>query len=95
MKNLVLTSILLLPLLTGCIVTAPKMPDAPVLVSEEIIVIDSELLESCKDLPKLDSAATLNSILLEHYPGTIEMYGECANKQNASIKALKRLANIK
>lgn len=95
MKNALLSLVILLPLLTGCLASTKKLPEVPVLVSEEIIVLDQELLEGCKELPKVEKGAGINEILLEHYPGTIEMYGECANRQDASIKALKRLANIK
>lgn len=96
MKKSLLTALVCIPLLTGCITFGEKTKlDVPALVSEEVIVVDQELLTHCSRLPEIPQDAKLEYILTDHSVEVLKLYAVCANRHAAGIKAIKKLANIK
>ena len=95
MKKLVLTSIFLLPLLTGCAFLDFFQKKDPVvdLPPPKPVFVDREVLQPCDKLPGLELGTSQEE--LNFYTFTLlEKYGICANKQDASIKTIKKLGNI-
>ena len=81
--------IILLGLILGaCSHTLPSIPAVT-----ESLVLDPKLLESCK-LLTASKVSSPDDILLENI-SLYEKYGECARKQENSIKALKLIGDIK
>lgn len=80
----------LLPiLLSGCVLFNTK-PDNSIVTPKEI-PIDRELLKKCLPIPKAEATDAIDIKYIE----LIGLYGQCANRQNASISTIKTLANIK
>lgn len=89
MKKAVLISILYLPLLTGCaFLDFFKKPDT----STHTVQVDSKLLEACAALPNRTGES--DEAVAEHHITVITSYGLCAKKQDASIKTIRKLANL-
>jgi hypothetical protein len=92
MKKLVSIVVLLLVGLSGCSTLDEKFC-SDVSIAANPIHIDAKLLEACPLIPKTTlkyaEDAALESL------GIYELYGECARKQDDSIKALKLLGDIK
>ena len=84
-----LYTILLPIMLSGCVLFGTK-PDTSVVTPKEI-PIDRELLKKCSPIPKTEATDALDIRYIE----LIGLYGQCANRQNASISTIKTLANIK
>lgn len=78
-------------LLIGCAHTDTKKPDA--IITEKTIRIDNRALQPCKDLAVIEQV-TFEAVLVASI-NNAEIYLDCKNKQNASIKLLKELGNIK
>jgi hypothetical protein len=76
--------------LAGC-ATKSTIPD--VIISEKVIHVDPRALIPCKDLTTA-SEATFEAVLQSAIDNA-EIYLDCRNKQNTSIKLLKEFANIK
>jgi hypothetical protein len=76
--------------LAGC-ATKSTLPDA--IVSEKVVRVDPRALIPCIDLTKA-SEPTFES-LLQSAIDNAEIYLDCRNKQDASIKLLKEFANVK
>lgn len=71
----------------------PKKPDA--IISEKIIHIDPRVLIPCKDLTTIPDNDKSFEALIDSAVRNAEIYLDCRNKQNDSIKLLKEFANIK
>lgn len=80
----------MIALLCGCSTFAEKNSQA--IITPKEIYVDSKLLEPCQVLPELVQPVNLDS-LASNYINTIQLYGECAIKQDASIAAIKQFAN--
>ena len=93
MKNTILFGILCLAILTGCS-SFGKNQNSGVLVTPDNIVVDSRLQQPCDPLPNIPTTGNFDDIAT-HYINTIGMYGDCAIKQDASIKAIKKFSNQK
>jgi hypothetical protein len=76
--------------LTGCGLF-PKKPDA--VITEKVVRIDPEALKPCADLITVPLAEfeTVLAVTIAN----AELYVDCRNKQNNSIKLLKEFANQK
>lgn len=70
----------------------PKKPD--VIITEKVVRIDPRALESCKDLENVIEPVTFESLLITSI-NNAELYLDCRNKQENSIKLLKEFSNIK
>jgi hypothetical protein len=81
-----LIAICIIALLTGC-VTNPSEPT----IIDKPIRIDRELLKLCDQIPQFMEGDEPGLKYIE----LIGMYGVCANKQKASVDALKEIGNIK
>lgn len=90
MKNYKLFILVMIALLSGCSTFGEKNSQS--IVTPKEIYVDSKLLEPCWPLPELVQPVDLDS-LASNYVNTIQLYGECAIKQDASIEAIKRLSN--
>jgi hypothetical protein len=64
-----------------------------VIISEKVIRVDPRVLIPCNDLTTA-SEPTFEAVL-QSAVDNAEIYFDCRNKQNASIKLLKEFANIK
>ena len=96
MKKAVIISVLLLPLLTGCVVLDFfKKKDEPAIVTTRVILVDKETLKDCDPLPRIENPNPTQEELDSLKFLWIEKYGVCANRQHNSIKVIKELANIK
>jgi hypothetical protein len=78
--------------LLGCGSLAKK-PDA--IISEKIIHIDPRALIPCSDLTTIPDNDKSFETLIDSVVRNAEIYLDCRNKQNTSIKLLKEFANIK
>lgn len=76
--------------LLGC-AAKPLKPDA--IITEKIVHVDPRALIPCKDLTLVDEP-TFEAVLLSSIANA-EIYLDCRNKQDISIKLLKEFANIK
>lgn len=90
MKNYKLFILIIAGVLSGCSTFGEKNSQA--LVTPKEIYVDSKLLEPCWSLPELVKPVDLESLAI-NYTTIIQMYGECAIKQDASIAAIKKLSN--
>jgi len=90
MKKLVLSIAVALSLLSGCALFETKNP--PTITAK--ITITPELLTGCSKLEQLSMPEPQYEDIASSYLTTISMYGQCALKQEASIKTIKQLANI-
>lgn len=90
MKNTKLFILTIVALLSGCSHFGDKNSQS--LVTPKEIYVDSKLLEPCWPLPELLQPVDQDS-LASNYINTIQLYGECAMKQDASIAAIKKFAN--
>jgi hypothetical protein len=82
--------LLLLLGLYGC-AEVPKKPDA--IIPEKVVRIDPRALIPCQELT-LITENSFDAVLASSIANA-EIYLDCRNKQNASIKLLKEFANIK
>lgn len=80
-------------LLSACATTSVDKPIS--VVTPTSIPIDSKFFEECSLLEVLPPSVTADDIAKIHFIKVIELYGDCANKQQASIELIKRLGNIK
>lgn len=92
MKNYKLFILAIFTMLVGCSTFGDKNSQA--IVTPKEIYVDSKLLEPCWPLPELVKPVDLESLAI-NYTTIIGLYGECAAKQDASIAAIKSLANKK
>lgn len=92
MKNTKLFVLIAFAFLLGCSHFGEKNSQA--LVTPKEIYVDSKLLEPCWPLPELTQAADVEALAV-NYVNVIQLYGECAIKQDASIAAIKQLSNKK
>lgn len=76
--------------LLGCAAN-PVNPNA--IISEKVVHVDPRVLIPCDDLIIAD-APTFEAVLTASIANA-EIYLDCRNKQNVSIKLLKEFANIK
>lgn len=90
MKKLVLSIVVAMALLTGCSVFQTKNP--PTITAK--ITVAPELLIGCPKLEQFSMVEPTYDDIASSYLTTISLYGQCALKQDASIKAIKQLANI-
>lgn len=89
MKNTKLFILTIVALLSGCSSFGEKNSQS--LVTPKEIYVDSKLLEPCWPLPELTQADV--EALAINYVNVIQLYGECAQKQDASIQVIKQFAN--
>lgn len=96
MKKAIIISVLLLPLLTGCAFLDffKKKDETTTLGSTKIVVIDSEVLRECDPMPRIENPNPTQEELDAQKFVWIDKFGQCANRQSKSIKAIKKLANI-
>lgn len=90
MKKLVLSIAIALTLLSGCAHNETKNP--PTITAK--VTVDPELLIGCPKLEQLTMPEPQYEDIASSYLTTIGLYGKCALKQEAGMKAIKRLANI-
>lgn len=83
-----LFTLMLILTLSGCALFERK-PEILVPTQPDRVHIDSKLLESCEPLSKIaqDSDLSMEMVLL------VKKYGDCALKQEGSIRAIKILTN--
>jgi hypothetical protein len=73
-----------------------KKPDAILPPATQVVHIDPRALERCKPLVTLDSQEDMTEYsLLDSIFKNIEIYKDCANKQDVSIELLKKFSNHK
>lgn len=90
MKKLVFTSIIALVGLAGCgFLSQNKTPEPPPAATTIRVAVDATLLVPCKPIPPLGTS------IPEHYLELIGLYGACRLQQDASLRAIKQLSNIK
>jgi hypothetical protein len=93
MKKLVITFGLLLTLLNGCGIFKKKIQEIPPpATTNNRVVVDPKLLQTCEPLPALIGANYEQ--VAEHYLTVIGLYGQCALKQLDSIEAIRKLSNL-
>lgn len=90
MKKLILSFAICLSFLTGCGFLERKNPPT----TNEKVTVAAELLIGCPKLEKLSMPDPQYEDVAVAYITTISLYGQCALKQEAGIKAIKKLANI-
>lgn len=90
MKKLVLSIVIALTMLTGCVVFPKKNP--PTITAK--IAVAPELLLGCAKLQPLSMQEPQYEDIAQGYLTVISQYGQCALKQEASIAAIKQLANL-
>lgn len=94
MKKLVIVSVLVLPLFTGCTYLSKlKTQAVPPVATSSKVVVDPKLLQACEPLEELSDTAGIEDISFHHIK-TIGAYGICKSKQDDSIKTIRKLANI-
>lgn len=94
MKKAILITVLLSAMLSGCGLfkrNSGEKVEPP--AANNKIVVDPKLLQSCQPLQTLPLNPTFDDIAT-HYITTIGLYGTCKLKQEDSIKAIRKLANI-
>jgi hypothetical protein len=92
-----IAAIILALSLQGCAswFTKHEEIDFPVIsIAPDVVTIDSKLLELCAKLPEEVDLNSFESLLVQQ-GDLLTMYVNCANKQAASIKLLKKFGNIK
>lgn len=95
MKKALLISVLALPLFTGCaFLDFFQKKETPALGTTKVVVIDSEVLKDCEPLPLIENPKPTQEELDAQKFVWIDKFGQCANRQNKSIKVIKKLANI-
>lgn len=77
--------------LSGCGLFMKK-PDAS--ITTKVVHIDPRVLESCKDLVTISEPITFEGLLISSVTNA-ELYLDCRNKQENSIKLLKQFSNTK
>lgn len=81
--------------LQGCEIFKKK-PDAIVPPAIQVVHIDPRALERCAPLVTLDTSQEATEYtLLDSIFKNIEIYKDCANKQDVSIELLKKFSNRK
>lgn len=93
MKIRVLFITLFVSALTGCGFLSKNPTPLPA-ATANTVAVDPKLLQACPDLPRILPQATLLE-QAEHHIAVIGLYGTCAQQQEAGVKAIKSLANIK
>jgi len=91
MKKLVLSITIALTMLNGCAFLETKNP--PTITAK--ITVAPELLIGCPKLEQINAPEPQYEDIATGYLTAISLYGQCALKQEASIKALKQFGNIK
>lgn len=89
MKRLYILAIIFA--LFGC-ASVTKKPDA--ILAEKVVYIDPRALISCQDLAVPEDPLSFDSLLASSIANA-ELYLDCRNKQDNSIKLLKEFANLK
>jgi hypothetical protein len=93
MKKLVITFGLLLTLLNGCGIFNKKIQEIPPpIVTNNRVVVDPKLLQTCEPLPAL--VGNTYEQVADHYLTVINLYGQCALKQLDSIDVIRKLSNL-
>jgi hypothetical protein len=77
--------------LSGCGLFTKK-PDAS--ITTKVVHIDPRVLESCKDLVTISEPITFEGLLVSSVTNA-ELYLDCRNRQENSIKVIKEFSNIK
>lgn len=90
MKKLVLIIAIALTVLNGCAFLEKKNP--PTITAK--VTVAPELLISCPNLPQITATEPQYEDIASGYLTVISLYGQCALKQEAGIKAIKQLGNI-
>lgn len=83
----ILLAVILSSLIVGCS-SPPKVPDAIAPPAAQKVDIDPRVLQPCKELLTVSQDS-----LIENTIKNIEIYADCARKQDASIKLLKQFSN--
>jgi hypothetical protein len=81
-------AILLLISLIGCATPIKPIP----IITPNVINLDARSLESCSPLLQQGLSASFEDLLVTDI-ANIELYTDCKNKQENSIKLLKEFAN--
>ena len=90
MKKLVLSIAVALTMLNGCAFFQKEKP--PTITAK--VTVAPELLIGCPKLEQIGATEPQYEDIASSYLTTISLYGQCALKQEASIKAIKKLANL-
>jgi hypothetical protein len=79
-------------LLSSCSLLPTKKPDA--IITEKIVHVDARALEPCKPLIELSDTPSFDDVISVSVSNA-EIYLDCKDRQNVSIKLLKQFSNIK
>lgn len=89
MKKLLI--ICMLPILSACVFFGDKKPEPQLPTVTKPVVIDSEALKQCAVIKPFN--ASTDDVGIKYMELVLD-YGICANRQNTSIKIIKKLGNI-
>lgn len=90
MKKLILMAVICLPLLNACAIFEKNQTPPPIAGK---VQVDPKVLQPCATLQPLYSATYED--IASNYLQTIQLYGECAIRQDTSITTIRKLTETK